>query len=109
MEVRVRKTGAETIVQIRGSIRIDVARRLRNDLLEASQGVTRLVIDLSGVDYTDSSGLATLLECMKRLEKARGTMVLTGVQHQVMEIFKIAQLEQIFDIESSSNGNAASA
>lgn len=108
MEVKVRKSGTEATVTIRGSIRIDVARRLRNELLEAIQGTTRLVIDMSGVDYTDSSGLATLLDCMKRVEKAKGTMVLRDVQQQVMELFKLGQLDQIFDIESSK-GNAASA
>lgn len=57
-----------------------------------------LVVDLEGVSYMDSSGLATLVESM-RTAKGHGTeMVLCGMNDKVRAIFEIARLHHFFTI-----------
>ena len=106
MQVRVQR-GEErrAVIVIEGDIRIDVAPRLRHDLRdELEGGATDLMIDLSGVEYIDSSGLATLLECLKEVQRIGGRMVLIGVQSALLEIFKVARLENVFGFEETANG-----
>ena len=109
MEVQVQRgegRGAKIVIQ--GDIRIDVAPRLREDLRsELGSGTTELVVDLSGVEYIDSSGLATLLECLKDLKRVGGEMVLVGVRSSLLEVFKVARLEEVFGFEEKVNGKGS--
>lgn len=58
----------------------------------------RLVIDLAGVGYMDSSGLATLVEAMRTAKTSSTPMVLCGMNEKVRAIFEIARLHQFFKI-----------
>lgn len=57
-----------------------------------------LFVDLSGVDYIDSSGLATLIEAMQRINVYGGRLALYGIRGNVQNIFRIARLDQVFRI-----------
>lgn len=99
MDIKVSRTGDQAVVRIVGAIRIDVAHRLRNELVSATQErLSSLVVDLSAVDYIDSSGLATLLDCLRRLRKTGVKMVVDGVRTNVFELFKMARLDRVFDL-----------
>ena len=55
-------------------------------------------VDMSGVTYIDSSGLATLIEAMQRIHAYGGELALFGIRENVMNIFHIARLDQVFRI-----------
>ena len=58
----------------------------------------RLVIDLSGVNYIDSAGLAALIQAMQKVEGYGGKFLLSGLQETVRSIFEISRLDQVFQI-----------
>jgi anti-sigma B factor antagonist len=58
----------------------------------------RLVVNLADVGYMDSSGLATLVECMRTAKANRTEMILCGMNDRVRAIFDIARLDQFFNI-----------
>jgi len=58
----------------------------------------KLVVDLSGVTYIDSSGLAVLIEAMQNVEQYGGQFALAGLQETIRVIFEIARLDQVFRI-----------
>jgi len=58
----------------------------------------RLFVDLSGVTYIDSSGLATLIEALQRVQAYGGKFALYGIRDNVGNIFQIARLDQVFRI-----------
>src|SRR5213594_3869570 len=58
----------------------------------------RLVVDLSGVTYIDSAGLAALIEAMQKVEGYGGKFLLAGLQETVRSIFEISRLDQVFQI-----------
>ena len=60
------------------------------------QKPARLIVDLSDVTYIDSSGLAVLIEGMQNVEAYGGKFCLTGLQENVLPIFEIARLDQVF-------------
>ena len=58
----------------------------------------KVVVDLSGVSYIDSSGLAVFIEAMQRVAGYGGTFAICGLQEHVRHIFSIARLDQVFRI-----------
>ena len=58
----------------------------------------RIVVDLTGVSYIDSSGLALFIEALQRVQGYGGQLALCGLAASVRTIFEIARLDQIFRI-----------
>src|SRR5437016_2796230 len=56
----------------------------------------RLVVDLSGVTYIDSSGLAVLIQATQTVEEYGGKLTLAGMNEDVRSIFEMARLDQFF-------------
>lgn len=65
-------------------------------LLEA--GGQRLVVDLSGVSFIDSSGLGALLSGYKNANLRSGSFILAGLQPRVQSMFELTRLHRVFDI-----------
>lgn len=75
-----------------------VAPAFKNEivaLLPASPG--RVVVDLSGVTFVDSSGLGALVALLKRIGPS-GAMALVGVQPPVAKLLALTRLDRIFEI-----------
>ena len=79
-----------TILRPDGDIDLSHSPTLRNDIRKA--------IDLAGVSYMDSSGVATLVEAMQLSRKANSKLVLCALTDRVHSIFEIARLDQFFTI-----------
>jgi anti-sigma B factor antagonist len=58
----------------------------------------QLTVDLSRVTYMDSSGLAVLIEAMQNIQNYGGKFALAGPSKDVLTIFEIARLDQVFRI-----------
>lgn len=89
---------------------IDLSRSpvLRASMKDAlNDNPQRLVIELSGVSYMDSSGVATLVEAMQLSRKAGVGLVLCSLTERVKSIFEIARLEQVFTIAEDLDGALA--
>jgi anti-sigma B factor antagonist len=87
------------VLPLKGEIDLHVSPRVAESLRAMSeQKPARLVVDLSGVTYIDSSGLAVLIEGMQNVEAYGGRFFLTGLQDHVRPIFEIARLDQVFII-----------
>jgi anti-sigma B factor antagonist len=57
-----------------------------------------LVVDVSGVTYIDSAGLAALILALQKVEAYGGKFSLAGVQTTVRSIFKMSRLDDVFEI-----------
>lgn len=66
-------------------------------------GETRFVIDLSQLNYINSSGLRVFLAASKRLDSAGGKVVLCSLQEPVKEVFEIVGFYSILSILSSKD------
>ena len=91
------------IVSVSGEIDFSRSPDLRNELMAIlGRKPARLVLDLSGVPYMDSSGVATLVETLMAQRKAGSKLVLCGLQPKVRGIFEIAKLNMVFTIVDDS-------
>ncbi len=87
------------IVQPAGDINLASSPQLRTALQAAvAQEKLRTVIDLAGVGYMDSSGVATLVEALQSTRRNGTKLVLCCMTERVRAIFQIARLDAIFTI-----------
>ena len=59
-----------------------------------------LVVDMSGVTFIDSSGVAVLIRALQNIQEYGGKFSLRGLNEKVRPIFEIARLDQVFVIDS---------
>ena len=78
-------------VRLSGEFDVNDADRVRNHLLE--MGYARLVVDLSGIDFLDSSGIAAFVMVKKRLDDAGNELVLTNPSSMIRQLFRTVGLE----------------
>lgn len=97
--------GSESIgvlVRLRGEIDLNSAPQLREQLgvaLDSARG--RLILDLAGVPYIDSSGVGTIVELKRRADKADVRLVLSGLQPRVRGVFELTRLDRFLTIVES--------
>ena len=58
----------------------------------------RLVFDLSGLKFVDSSGLGAILSCLRQLNSQGGDLKLCGVTRPVRTLFELVRMHKVFDI-----------
>jgi anti-sigma B factor antagonist len=68
-----------------------------------------LIVDLTRVTYLDSSALAVLIEAMQNVEEYGGAFALAGLGKDVLTIFEIAKLDQVFRIFPDADAALAAA
>lgn len=76
-----------------------VAPEVKSDLTDAlaNKGV-KLVLDLSNVDFIDSTGIGTLISALKTSRQNGCSFQLCCVKPEVMSLLKLMKLDKIFDI-----------
>jgi anti-sigma B factor antagonist len=91
--------GRSNVLPLKGEIDLHVSPSVTaslNSMIEKRP--QRLVVDLSGVSYIDSAGLAALIGAMQKVEGYGGKFLLAGLQETVRSIFEISRLDQVFQI-----------
>lgn len=89
------------IIMFQG-IRLDAvnASLFKNNALELIQhtGLSKVIIDLSHVQFIDSSGLGALLAIQRSLNKQGGAMKLTHLNKNIQTMFEVVSMHRILDI-----------
>ena len=87
------------IITVSGEIHVSTAPEFSRRLEAAiARGKTGLVLDLSPTEFIDSTGLSVLLNGLRRVTRARGTMVLACANPTVLRLFEITKLDSTFEI-----------
>ena len=66
-----------------------------NDWIDS--GNRRIVLNLSQVDFIDSSGLGAIISGLKKLGND-GNLVICTVKETVMSLFRLTRMDRVFDI-----------
>ena len=92
------------MVELEGELDFHSSPELRKKLGEMiAKQAPKIVIDLSRVEYMDSSGIATFVEAFQKTKRYNGRLILAGLTATVRGVFEIAKLESIFEITDSVN------
>jgi anti-sigma B factor antagonist len=92
-------TPEPNVIALEGEIDLHESPHVRESIVPLiNQKLPQIFIDLTGVSYIDSSGLAVLIDAMQRVQSYGGKLALFGIQESVQNIFEIARLDQVFRI-----------
>lgn len=77
----------------------NVAPGLKSELITLhAEGIRNIILDLSEVKYTDSSGLSALLVGNRIVQEEGGIFVLTNLSEHTLKLIKISQLDSVLNI-----------
>ncbi len=101
MIIATREQPGAMIVDVSGDVDMGTSPGLRKALLESLSATPRLVINLGGVRYIDSSGIASLVEVLKEARNKEKRLVLFGLNTAVREVLHLTRLIKIFEIRET--------
>ncbi len=91
-------TDGQVLFELEGRLDTVTSQELEKQLKSSLDGVEKLVLDCSGLEYISSAGLRVLLATQKIMMK-QGEMKLVQVSGAIMEIFDITGFSDILTIE----------
>jgi anti-sigma B factor antagonist len=100
LEIHEREREGITILELVGRITVGPeASAVRERCAQlAAAGKVNLVLELSGVDFIDSTGLGALVMCATSLRKAGGNVKLVNLNRRNIELLVMTKLATVFEI-----------
>jgi anti-sigma B factor antagonist len=111
LQISVQSDKQGAVMNLRGRINIESSPDLRDHLLTMlrRQSPPAITIDLAGVSYMDTSGLATLIEALKIARISGVAMHLRGLQGRLLHLFQATGIGSLFDLDEPTNNLATKA
>ena len=111
MDVEKSNVNGSTLLSIEGMIRLGdsakfFAETLRRTLAEE---VGDVMVDLSGIDYIDSTGIGELVAFLGRFQEAGRKLILVNPSKQIVKLLRTAHLDSMFPIFESAEAATAGA
>ena len=100
LETSVTESGV-LAMRVLGELDVATADRLINAFNVWREPINECVVDLSGCDFVDSSGIRALLLCRQQLESENRRMRLVGLTPNVERTFTTAGMDAVFQFERS--------
>jgi anti-anti-sigma factor len=100
MKFEVTKNTHHTVLKLKErKLDVSVSPELKGEfILLCRPTLKSLVVDLTDVEFCDSSGLSALLIAERQMRGHGGKVTLVGVHKKVMALLKISQLDRVFQI-----------
>lgn len=101
MPVTCREEGRNLVAMVSGELDHHGAKAVMEELeARIDQALPRqLTLDLKGLTFTDSSGIAVLLRAWRRMGQIQGSMRVVGTPAQAEKVFRAAGLERMIRFE----------
>ena len=110
MELQTHEDGSVTVLTVTGDLVIGDAestfKKTVTRLLE--EGHTRLLVDLSGVGFLDSSGLGALVRALTQSQKEGGQTKLLNAGPQIRKLLQMTKLDSVFEIHDNMEAAVSS-
>ncbi|HXZ19375.1 MAG TPA: STAS domain-containing protein [Candidatus Acidoferrales bacterium] len=100
MQIATRQQGNSTLVDVQGDIDLYNSPEVRKIILEElkEKKVSRLIVNLTGVRYIDSSGVASLVEGLKVSRNMSSRFMLYGLSPAAREVLELSRLIRVFEV-----------
>ncbi|TGL37675.1 STAS domain-containing protein [Leptospira perdikensis] len=99
MELKLNTTGKIKTIEIAGKFDIESTEEFESifaKLIEPNPNVVS--IEMSRLDYIDSSGIGSLIKSLNSLKNKKGKLILVGMKPMIQNVFKLAKLDMFFEI-----------
>ena len=104
LTISVDQAGKDAMVRLSGRVDVDSSPELRDRLRSLlSQEVLpqSIVVDLAGVPYLETSGIATLIEALRMARHHQISFRLQGLSGAVLRLFEVTGVLALFDTSNS--------
>lgn len=103
MEINVRQQNGTAVIDVTGDIDLYSSPQVRQTILDTlNQKLgSRVIINLAGVKYIDSSGVASLVEGLQLSRKSQVRFILCGLNKAPRQVLELTRLIKVFDIFES--------
>jgi|SRR5579862_5950206 len=99
LEIKESTSEGIDVLTMKGRLAVGEANSVREKVAEiAAAGRVNIVMDLSGVDYIDSTGLGGLVICYTSLKKQGGALKLVNLNKRNIELLLLTKLHTIFEV-----------
>ena len=90
-----------SIVSVAGEVDLSWSQSIRKAVLDALAGNHPVAVELSGVEYIDSSGIAALVEGFQQARGKKQVFGLLAISKPVRSVLQLARLDRVFPIWNS--------
>jgi anti-sigma B factor antagonist len=99
LDVKERQAGDVTILDLRGEVRIGEGSIALRDAIRnlADSGKKKLLLNLAGVSYIDSSGIGELIANYTTVSRQGGQLKLLNLTDRIQNLLVITKLLTVFD------------
>jgi anti-sigma B factor antagonist len=102
LDVSTREEGGRTVVAAAGEVDVFTAPQLDAELTRlTAEGRTSIVVDLSRVEFLDSTGLSVLVKALKRVRESEGRLDVVVTVERVAKVFRLTGLDQLIPLHDS--------
>ncbi len=109
MNLKFENKGETMVCRIDGDVDINTSPSIKKLFDKAlAKKAAKMVVNLQGVNYVDSSGLATLVEILKNMRQYGGKLKLSNLSPKIKSLFDITKLDKLFEIASDEEEAIAS-
>ncbi len=100
LDVKERQAGDVTILDLSGAVRIGEGSIALRDAIRdlAGQGKKKLLLNLAGVNYVDSSGIGELIANYTTVSRQGGQLKLLHLTDRIQNLLVITKLLTVFDV-----------
>jgi len=104
MEIQVKSADRNLLLELSGELDHHGARSALRELEEALDAALprKLVLDLSGITFMDSSGIAVILRARQKMRLLDGALLVRGVPPQARRVLDAAGISRLVTIKSLS-------
>jgi anti-sigma B factor antagonist len=93
------QTPKGTLLELSGRLDAEAGGQLVEQVTSLATAGGHIAMDMKGVPFVNSAGLASLITCLKRAREKRATLRLLSLQPQVQEVFELTQLSHVFGMD----------
>src|ERR1700726_2807811 len=89
------------VVALRGELDLADAAVVAAELTQIAAREPRIIVDLAGLEFIDSSGVAALARGRRLARHAGGDLLLAAPRHQVLRVLTLTRLIDVFPVHAS--------
>ena len=111
LQTRVRSAGdAVTVIELTGDVTAASEDELMGAYRQARPEETRgIVLDFTGLDYMNSSGIGLLVTFLVRAKRAHQQLSAFGLSDHYRQIFELTRLDEVISVHDDENGAVVAA
>ncbi|WP_332698018.1 STAS domain-containing protein [Halalkalibacter lacteus] len=103
LSIRQEKNEDVVVLYLSGEIDAFTATKLREELIPLAEMGQTVRVDLSGVDYIDSTGLGVFIGALKATHITEGNLTLVGMSTRIKRLFSITGLDEVIAIDEEGS------